>query len=208
VTDEERKKLCEKLRDKSIPCDELYDELIEAADEIERLAALAQPDAELGRGDFAKYVEQFNKEAMERALAEPIPRSPVAQKLINDTFDVEDEMELITKIRNYEAPPLPDAEPVAWRFNLSLSSQLWSFTDDRHVAANRRESGWRVEPLYAAPPRPDTSAGLIKAAEIASAFKGNADRRMRSDAGCEGYVRACDDLVAELRARAADRSEK
>jgi hypothetical protein len=161
MTDDERKKLCEKLRDKSIPCDELYDELIEAADEIERLAALAQSDEDLGRGDFAKYAEQFNKESLGIALAEPIPRSPVAQKLINDTFDVEDEMELITKIRNYEALP-----------------------------------------------RPDTSAGLIKAAEIASAFKGNADRRMRSDAGCEGYARACDDLVAELRARATDRSEK
>jgi hypothetical protein len=198
MTNEERQKLCAGLRHAAAYNNPICDA---AAEEIERLAAaLAQsnvesvacaianrsnelgldldgaaalhgicqeeleraaPQSNAELGDFAKYAEQFNKEALERALAEPIPRSPAAQKLINDTLGVEDEMELITKIRNYEALP-----------------------------------------------RPDTSAGLIKAAEIASAFKGNADRRMRSDAGCEGYARACDDLVAELRARATDRSEK
>jgi hypothetical protein len=52
-----------------------------------------------------------------------------------------------------------DAEPVAWRIKTKNGSWL--------VSNQKEAENWgdRAEPLYAAPPRPDASAGLIEAAE-------------------------------------------
>jgi HAMP domain-containing protein len=78
MTDEERRVLCAKLRDGSLrnmpkwaygACSEAADEIERLAEEVEewkqplgfRTNDVPDPYAE-GRGDFAKYAEQFNKE--------------------------------------------------------------------------------------------------------------------------------------------------
>jgi hypothetical protein len=51
------------------------------------------------------------------------------------------------------------------------------------------------------PKQPDASVGLIEAAEIVSGIKEKTHRHPL-------YEMACDDIIAAIRARAADRSEK
>jgi hypothetical protein len=60
-----------------------------------------------------------------------------------------------------------DAEPVAWRWRYNEPpSGPWALIDDK-FAADRlaSRSDIDIEPLYAAPPHPDVSAGLIEAAD-------------------------------------------
>jgi hypothetical protein len=52
-----------------------------------------------------------------------------------------------------------DSEPVAWRWKFADSGH-WFATENKLYADLVRENGTEVEPLYTAPPRPDTSAGL------------------------------------------------
>jgi hypothetical protein len=153
--DDERQKLCAALRNK---CDDWLPERLrtdvrdEAADEIERLAALAQSDA----------------------------------------------------------------EPVAWQYRVKQGG--WGGWHDAVpsreeaelcVELGRKASGghlddYEIRPLYAAPPRPDASAGLIEAAEwheqeaLRFAASPYTSDKMR------GMMHKED--ARKLRARAADRN--
>jgi hypothetical protein len=143
-----------------------------AQDAEDRLAA--QSDAELGKGDFARYVEQLNRE--------------------HTQSDAED-MALITKIRDYEAPPLPDDadRPLGFRTNDVPNPYAegpvpsWYEThDDKDVMPDK----WSM---------PDASAGLIEAAEI-----------LETDSHYSGSdaSRWLQEAANILRARAADRGGK
>jgi hypothetical protein len=109
-----------------------------------------------------------------------------------------------------------DAEPVAWREALEpfvkAANHLEKCRDDRPLWA-ALDAGWaqrekvsltvgdlrRARALYATPPRPDASAGLIEAAEMAE-----------KEAGAWGGSApdALHLLAKDLRARADDRNEK
>jgi hypothetical protein len=177
-----------------------------AANEIERLAALAQSDAEpickiCGGSGYTRHLGRDNSEEVE----------------------------------NCSCRQQSDAEPVAWQYRWRIPGSVewtnWSeiseFAAKRYIECDHNNE---VRPLYTAPPRPDarsdtrkrfdafaealdpprpdTSAGLIEAAEIALAIKGNAYLWATTDAGQEGFLAACNNIAQALRARAADRSEK
>lgn len=75
--------------------------------------------------------------------------------------------------------PQSDAEPVAWLLSNRDGEHIGS-TRDKVVAEHSRKGGVTVQPLYLAPPRPDTSAGLIEkvARAICLVRYNDPDRRM------------------------------
>lgn len=95
-----------------------------------------------------------------------------------------------------------DAEPVAWRLYFKPGSLgLAAITELRELADEHQSWGWKVEPLYAAPPRPDASAGLIEAADLAEEYARLCYHNKDEQIHLEKFAR-------HLRARAADRSTK
>jgi hypothetical protein len=139
MTDEDLRKTVADIRQASHDVDMVKSMLETAADEIERLAALTQSNAEPPVRAFAKAVLHGDDEhkawLMEAAEAfisnKPLP-SPRGKGA---------------------APPHPDAEPVAWRWRWhSDPPDVWNFADNEF-----HSELMTIEPLYTA--RPHSGSG-------------------------------------------------
>jgi hypothetical protein len=243
MTDEERRRMVDDLRRrKSSWLEDVADEIERLAEElqyqyacdkaqqeeIKRLSALAQSDAEpvAWRYAYPLYPDEWNltqdqltaEERMrkESCVVEPLyagpPRPDDADKPLGfRTNDVPNP---------YAEGPQSDARPLAWHWNSKLEG--WTYTSDagpvawqrlaeyisgksRWITGNEEMAkeaaarGMKVRPLYVAPPRPDASAGLIEAA-------GMADEEAAKTGDLEGWELM--KFAKLLRARATDRSGK
>ena len=56
------------------------------------------------------------------------------------------------RVRQLHAQQEPVQEPVAWRYKPMIGSP-WSLSDDGYYISCKRDKGYIVEPLYAAPPQ-------------------------------------------------------
>jgi hypothetical protein len=170
-----------------------YEEMGQRALQAERLVALAQSDAERREAELRE--DERLGAALRRAQ------------------DAEDRLAAFVQ---------SDAEPVAWRwrenrYSLEQYGGRW-----QGPTGDPNEARWRsglpkytVEPLYAAPPRPDASAELIEADNAKLRVLLLAASKYVADAGSDEdpeSQRCSQTLLASIRsaisARAADRSEK
>jgi hypothetical protein len=200
MTDEERQKLVADLREFTGLDNEPW--LVragrQAANEIERLAALAQSDEE---PDPAKVIcpncaHQFTAVSVAdqerlRAQSDALPREHQDPSKWVSREDME---------RAHAAQS--DAGPVAWRVKVYGDSWVLCYT--REEAFTEARNGNRIEPLYTAPPRPDASAGLIEAAKIAEEW----DSGWGEDRNTRVARQTAIEIAEAIRARAADRSTK
>jgi hypothetical protein len=111
------------------------------------------------------------------------------------------------------APPRPDAEPVAWQYRWK-PTKTTGWTEWHGIP--KEELGkypnpiYETRALYATPPRPDASAGLI---EIEEAFLWLAEEpidgtQKEKDAHLDKMPLHFNETMRKVRARAADRSGK
>jgi hypothetical protein len=106
---------------------------------------------------IAALLKELRENAMTKSDAEPQNVRDAAENLliaIGMGWDLDGCVENLRV-----ALAQSNAEPVAWRIKTKNGSWL--------VSNQKEAENWgdRAEPLYAAPPRPDASAGLIEAAE-------------------------------------------
>jgi hypothetical protein len=225
MTDEERKNLCERLRKNGYDMDAEQ----QAADEIERLAALAQSDAilrrcerwlrheveatfqEEGGYDLWKAVKtalaQSDAEPPHHAASRDYWRRSRAADAQSDAGPVawQDTDLAGINITGLEAPPRPDASAgMSWAgFNVYGDKKSIDAVRDALHAKDRCEA---LDKMISEKQlvRPDASAGLIEAAEYL-------EKKSGQYGGADWHIVIRNGLriaVKHLRARAADRNAK
>jgi hypothetical protein len=223
MTDKERRKLCADLDgisyDEKGVDDYIAERCLAAADElkrlaeelqyqhacdraqqreIERLTTLAQPDAE----PVAARIAELEREiyTLRADLVE------CADTLSAQQFNQAQQKRIEACRAELAALAQPDAEPVAWVVKHAGGfGGGFTFTTTNEAAAQayaQKHQQFSVSPLYAAPPRPDTAAGLIEAAEIAEEW----DSGWGEDRNTGVARQTAIEIAAALRARAADRN--
>jgi hypothetical protein len=200
MTDEERKNLCERLRKNGYDMDAEQ----QAADESERLAALAQSDAILRRCERwlrheveATFQEESGYDlwkAVKTALTQSDAEPP--KDLYSGVFRGPDWPNGV-----FDPPPRPDASAgMSWAgFNVYGDKKSIDAVRDALHAKDRCEA---LDKMISEKQlvRPDASAGLIEAAEIAEQTANGSFSKNEAM-----YLRGFAD---RLRAHAADRSTK